>query len=228
MGDNKQIKDGLGNLFTIRMRDISSASDGSVQRSMILASLIPLDYGTGGMYQHTAKSDEIAAGLAANAPIYAFMWTPASLFTILRRIKLAAWTTATPFGAGLATFELFVARPFSVQDTGGATVGLTGNNAKLRSSMLPSQAKIRRASSGALTPGTRTLDGTPLTSLNVAAPTTALTTFTPAPMTLFDKPPGDHPLVLAAVEGFVIQATVPAAGTWSFAITTEWDEISVY
>jgi hypothetical protein len=29
-------------------------------------------------------------------------------------------------------------------------------------------------------------------------------------------------------EGFVIRATVPATGLWSFAVTTEWDEVVVF
>ena len=34
--------------------------------------------------------------------------------------------------------------------------------------------------------------------------------------------------MLVANEGFVIRATVPPAGVWSFAVTTEWAEVEIF
>ena len=65
MPDNRQIKDGLGNLFTLRMRDVSLNGDGSVQRNMMLDTLYPVDYGYGGVFQHCAKSGVINAAIAS-------------------------------------------------------------------------------------------------------------------------------------------------------------------
>jgi hypothetical protein len=45
---------------------------------------------------------------------------------------------------------------------------------------------------------------------------------------MFDQRPGEHPLVLAQNEGFVIQATVPATGVWFFAVKVDWVEIATY
>jgi len=226
--ENKQIKDGVGNLFTLRMHDVSDANDGTVMRGMLLTSPYPLDYGTGGMFQHTAKSGIMAAGLAAGSPIYSFRWSPSSpLVAVLRRVKIAAYSV-TAFTPGLATFDLYAARSFTAQDIGGAAANLSGNAAKLRTSMSPSLAAIQCATTLALAvaaPGSRLLDPDPLGSLMAAVTSTSPSQFSASLLTLFDKPSGDHPLVLAANEGFVIQATVPAAGTWSFAVTTEWDEI---
>jgi hypothetical protein len=225
--DNKQIKDGVSDLFTMRMRDISTAGDGSLMRSMILTSGYPLDYGTGGMFQHCAKSGVMAAGLAANSPIYAFYW-PATLLGLVRRVRLSAWTADTAFTAGVATFDLFAARQFTTPYGGGALADLSGDHAQLRTSMSTSQAQIMVATTAALTPGTRTLDPDPLDSRTVTAPIASYTTFTSGALTLFEKLQDEHPLMLVTNEGFVVRATVPAAGDWSFAVTTEWDEVTVF
>jgi hypothetical protein len=225
--DNKQIKDAVGNIFTLRMRDLSATGDGSLQRSMILASAYPLDYGTGGMYQHCGKSGIMAAGLAANAPIYAFHW-PGSLLALVRRVRISAWTLGTAFTAGLATFDLYAARGFTVQYGGGNVANLAADAGQLRTSMAPSLAEIMWSATVALTPGTRTLDPDPLDSRTVTAPTTGNAPFAAGALTLFEKQQGEHPLMLVQNEGFVIRASVPATGTWSFAVTTEWDEIGVF
>jgi hypothetical protein len=225
MADNKQIKDGVGNLFTVRMRDLSSVGDGSFLRSMILSSGYPIDYGTGGMFQHCGKSGVMAAGLAPNSPIYAFQY-PATLLALIRRIRLSAWSIAA-FTAGIATFDLYAARAFTAQDGGGLAASLGGDAGQLRTSMNASLASITYANTAALSPGTRTLDPDPLHSLPVTCPGTGNTALAGA-LTLFEKQPDQHPLYLVQNEGFVIRASVPAAGTWSFAVTTEWDEVVTY
>jgi hypothetical protein len=134
-----------------------------------------------------------------------------------------------PFSAGTVTFDMFVARQFTVNDTGGTIANLYQSNV-LRTIMSSSLAQITFASTGALIPGTRTVDPYPLDSQTVVAPQTAGAPFTATRMTLFEKLQGEHPLLLAANEGFVVRVTVPAAGvgTWQFAVTTEWDEVFKY
>jgi hypothetical protein len=231
MGDNIQIKDGLGNLFGLRTRDISLAQDGSLQRSMMLSSLYPTDYGVGGMFQYCAKSGVIAAGIAANSPIFSFTWpgtAPTIPLALLRRIRLNAWSVVA-FSAGNVTFDLFVIRQISQPDSGGTVASFYGSN-KLRTSMASSLAQIIYANTGALTPGTRVVDVAPLDSQTVQAPTVAGAPFTAQRMTLFEKLQGEHPLTLAANEGFVVRVTVPppGVGTWQFALTAEWDEVSQF
>ena len=159
--DNKQLKDGVGNLFTLQMRDKSASGDGSFQQTMVLASGYPLDYGAGGVFQHCGKSGAMVAGLAAAAPIYAFHW-PANLTALIRRVRISAWTLGTAFSAGLATFDLYAARAFTAQYGGGTLASLIGEAAQVRTSMNPSLAEIMYAATVALTPGTRTLDPDPL------------------------------------------------------------------
>lgn len=228
MGDNIQLKDANQSPFLFRSKDRSAAQDGTIQQPYHLASPYPIDYGAGGAFHMTSKSGTMAAALAANSPIYAFRWTNASMLAVLKRIRLQAWSLGTGFTAGLATFDLFRASSWSAADTGGTTDTITGLNGNLRRSMPGSLLpELRHSATATLTAGTRTLDSQPIDSLVVAVGTATNTPFVPATK-LFDKQPGEHPLVLAQNEGFVIQATVPATGVWSFAITPEWDEVERY
>lgn len=229
--DNRLIRDGNSNLFTNRMKDISTAQDGSIQRSLILSSPYPVDYGAaaglGGCYQHVAKSGSMVAGLAANAPIFSMRHSQVTpnLYALLRRVRINAWSLGTGFTAGIATFDMYVARSFTASDTGGAAD--TGPS-KLRFAMSSSvMADIRHSSTATLTAGTRTLDANPIATWNVGVGTATNTTFSATPHTLFERLADHHPLLLANNEGIVIQATVPATGVWAFQITPEWDEVAL-
>ena len=228
MPDNKLIKDALGQSFTIRMRDISAGGDGSIQRSMIFTTGYPIDYGTGGSYRDAARSGSMGAGLAANAPIYSFQWPSSSLLALIKRIRFNAWTLGTGFAAGMAEFDLFIARPYSAADGGGNQSNLAGGSGRMRSAMPASHAIIMTSSTAALTPGTRTLDATPLTRRNPAAPVGANVPLYPDAITLYEAQQGEHPLLFVQNEGLVLQATVPATGLWQFNIMTEWDEIVLF
>ena len=224
--DNRQIKDGLGNLFTLRMKDVSSASDGSMQQTLLLASSYPIDYGLGGIFQHCARAAEFTSGAGMMlAPVYAFQWPSTTLLAAVSKVRVVAWSTTSGFVGGFARFSLFAARQFTAQDTGGLAASLVGNNGKLRTAMGSSGANIVYANGAPLTPGTRVLDTDPLHAVVASAPVTANTPFTASPLALLDKLQGEHPLLLGTNEGFVIQSTTPITGTWQFNVTTEWAEI---
>ena len=227
MADNKLIKDALGQSFTMRMRDISPGGDGSIQRSMIFTTGYPIDYGTGGSYRDSAKSGAMTAGLAANAPIYSFQWT-SSLLALIKRIKFNAWTQATGFAAGIAEFDLFIARSFTAADGGGNQSNLAAGGGRMRSTMPHAQALIMSSSTAALTPGTRTLDADPISRRIAAAPVGTNAPLYPDAITLYEAQQGEHPLLFVQNEGLVLQATVPATGLWQFNIMTEWDEIVLF
>jgi hypothetical protein len=232
MADNRIIKDGLGNTFYLRMKDISPGGDGQLQRSMVFASLQAPDYGIGGSYQHLASSGSIgtvgSTGLNS-APIYSFQWhgttTPPYISAMLRRFTIGIWTGATGFAAGVGAIYMTIARNFTGTDTGGNIANLTGNNGKLNTKMNASLANIVFANTATITPGTRTLDAQPIAGIPFQAPTTGNTIFTAQPMVLYDKSASDFQLTLNQNEGFVVQATVPAGGPWSFVATTIWDEL---
>ncbi|MCP3475158.1 hypothetical protein NLM33_33070 [Bradyrhizobium sp. CCGUVB1N3] len=225
MADNKQIKDGLGNLFTIRMHDLTQVQDGSLQRSMVFSTLLPVDYTSGGAFQRTSRSNIMAAGAAAQSPIYSFWWPSATTLALVRRIRISAWSDSVGFTAGLAIFNLLTLRQFLAEMTPGLVSDLTGNSAKLRTSMVTSQASIVHSDTAPLTGGTYTADpgATDIWVGSVGA--NAFTPFAAAPVKLFEKLQGEMPLLFAQYEGFMITATVPATGTWRFAVTTEWDEL---
>jgi hypothetical protein len=228
MADNKQIKDGLGNIFTIRMKDVSQLSDGSVQRSMVYSSLYPLDYGSGGIFQHVAKSGVMAAMLPANSPIYSFRWAPSGMIALIWRMRMMAWTV-TAFSGGVASFDLTVARNFTAPDTGGRAANLIGDTNQLRTSMASSIAEIAWSDTATLNTGTRTLDTAPMESISTPAPMTDNSLFQMEPILLFQKDKADHPLVLVRDEGFVITASVPpTTSTWMFTVTLEWNEVPSY
>lgn len=228
MADNKQIKDGLGNIFTIRMRDVSALQDGSVQRAMILATPYPIDYGAGGVYTHCAKSGVMAPSMPANSPIYSFRWASPGMIALIWRVKVEAWTV-TAFSGGLVSFDLSIARNFTSGDSGGLSAILNGNNNKLRTAMAASSAAIEWSNTGALTPGTRTLDLAPIGSRTQPAPVANSTLFTNDPFVLFEKLSGSHPLQLITNEGFVINATVPSSSsTWQFDVTIDWNEVQTF
>jgi hypothetical protein len=228
MADNRQIKDGIGNLFTLRMKDVSSTLDGSLLESLFLSTPYPPDYGGGGIFQHCAKSGVLNAALPANSAIYSFRWPASTILAAITRVRLFAWT-AVGFAPGMITFDLFVARNFTAPDTGGTGANLTGDNNNLRTVMGSAEAEIMYSNTLGLALGTRTLDLAPIDSRTVAAPTTPNMMFNPpSGMTLFEKLAGEHPLIVMEEEGFVIQATVPATGTWQFALTLEWAELPAY
>jgi hypothetical protein len=217
------LKDGDGNEFSVRTRDVSVPQNNALRQFWHLASDYPIDHSDGGSFQVLAKSGALIAGLAANAPIISFRFASASLCAIVRRIKLSVWSNAVGFTAGAAAFDTYVARSFTAEDTGGLLAAISGNTGKLRTSgMQASAVHLRVGDTGALGLGTRALDSQPLDSVIAAAATTVNTVFV-SNQTLFMAI--DHPLVLDNLEGFVVQASVPATGTWSFAVHVTWDEV---
>ena len=181
-----------------------------------------------GSYAKGMTSGVIAAGASAGAPIFDFQYTGPGL-AVIRKVTISVGDAGTGFAAGNAHFDLYAARAFTAADTGGTAGTLTGNNAKLRTSF-PTTAlgAIMIANTGAMSAGTRTLDTDPLGSVSAATTTTAgLAVLAPTDL-LAPKNAGDYPAVFATNEGFEIQATVPATGTWTVSVTVYWDEYSSY
>lgn len=193
----------------------------------------PNDYGANGIYALGGASGTMAAGLAAAAPIFSFR-NPASgaAIVLVKKVVFSAGGIAA-FAAGVASFQMLVARSFTAPDTGGTDLAPGAYNSafKLRYSMASSSmvgaGDIRISSTATLTAGTRTLDAQPIGSLSSSTTNTAGTIVIP-PTILFQASAGDYPLALAVSEGFVIQATVPATGTWTFSVSVVWEELAAY
>lgn len=115
-------------------------------------------------------------------------------------------------------FEVFVARSFTVADSGGTAAVLTTDNGKLKTGFATTDLTDFRVSSGSsLTAGTRTLDTVALSTLAGSVAAEPSRTYLPSGTPLFSAAePDDWPIVLETNEGLVIKATLPAVGLWCF------------
>lgn len=190
----------------------------------------PNDAGILGSYSYTGTStNPITAGLAAASPVFSFRYT-GPYTALVKRVWMGAGNAGTTgFTAGIATFNLFVARLFTAPDTAGTAAVLTSNNGKLRT-LYPQTGvgNIMIIAAVTLTPGTRTLDPQPLGQISVGVTATLGGTFVPAGSLLLDERAGEWPLILGQNEGFVVQATVPATGIWAMSLGVTWDELVAY
>lgn len=189
----------------------------------------PMDYGALGSYSVTGRTGVMAAGLAANAEIFQLRWTDATRLCVVTSVHCSGGGSIAAFTAGVTNMELMVARSWTVAGSGGTAIALTTNNQKLRSSMGTSLVNdMRVASTGALTAGTKTLDAQPIGSLTSSVTATAGTPlWNPAHLYEINENDG-QPIILAANEGIIVRATVPATGTWTASIDVTWMEMAAY
>lgn len=185
--------------------------------------IAPLTTNQTGAYSKGMISGTMAAGLAANSPVYSFRYGGTGL-AVVKQIRISAANAGTGFAVGVGNFSLYFATAFTASDTGGTAGTLTNNNGDLRTAF-PAMgvSDIRIASTATLTAGTRTLGTDALTNLMFPTSATASISLV-SPAVIYNIPPGDYPMVLTNNEGFVIQATVPATGTWTFTVTVDWEE----
>jgi|SRR6185503_14192982 len=181
-----------------------------------------------GAYRMGMVSGTIAAGLAANSPVWALRYGGVN-FALVRKINISAANAGTAFTAGVANFQLFAARAYTINASSGTAATLTGNNGKLRTTFGTNNlADLRIAATGALSAGTWTLDAQPLRNLTAGVVATAGAQIV-APTVLYQRDAADDfPVVLAQNEGLVIEATVPATGTWVLSVDVQWDEVVTF
>lgn len=230
-------KDEFGNAAHIAVSNTGSTTLDGQANSLLALFETPRPLGVLGAYAiayNNIAAGPMAAGLAANSPIFSFRWAPtganANALALITRVGFAL-EELTAFTAGIGNIDLFVARGYSAVDTGGATVSLTTNQAKLRTSFGTSLVGtgMLASTTATLTAGTRTLDTRPLNTLMSGFAATANSLVIPNTDLLNrNVAAGNWPLVLATNEGIVLQATVPATGTWNFQVTIEWSEVSTY
>lgn len=191
------------------------------------STIYPNDVGLLGAYSATVKTGIEAAGAAAASPIFSFRWAPATNTTalcVIRKMKFSLYDLGTGFAAGDVLAEWYVARSFTVVDTGGGAATLTTNNAKLRTSFATTQATILVGTTGVLTAGTRTKDANPIAALQSVAGSSAFGSIVLPETEVYRAQPGEWPLILAPNEGVVIEVTVPATGTWTAYAGFQWEE----
>ena len=198
-------------------------------------SVRPMEFTTGGgSYSIGRVSGIMAAGLAGASPVVAVRWNPSvsTMVCLVRRIRFTAGVLGTAFTAGACTFAAFMNRNYTTAATGGTQLTLGGLNMRRATKFPPSQfatSSISVSATATLTDGASTQDANPFASFDTSVPNTAGVVLVPLPGNLFDPTEaGRYPLVLQNNEGYVIQATVPATGTWTFSWDMDWDEVPSY
>ena len=190
----------------------------------------PMDYGALGSYRVSGLSGTMAAGLAGNSEVFQFRWTDATRLAVITSVTLDGLSgSATAFTAGFGRVYMTIARNWSADGSGGTSILPVTNDGKMRTSMGTTLVNaLRIASTAALGAGTKTLDAVPVGQVSLSFGTVVSVQYQD-PVDLWHVDPGvEHPIVLAANEGFSVRAVVPATGTWQFGITCTWTEVAAY
>jgi hypothetical protein len=198
----------------------------------------PVSFGSGGFFRIGSTSGTMAAALGANSEIFQFRYvTAASRLALVYKISISAGANVAATAAALVAFRACIARAWTVAGSGGTRIVLTGDNVNLRTSMSASEVNDAGiCTTAALTVGTKTLDTTDIGAISVGIGTGAITTALDLKFLslaiLFDADgEGQHPIVLANQEGFVIRSganAFPATMTWSFSVNVLWAEVPAF
>jgi hypothetical protein len=192
----------------------------------------PIDYGTLGHYR-IAQTVALVATQAVNGTLFSFRWGDATRFCIIGKLKISVMQTAAATATIMPSFQIFLARSFSVSDSAGTALVLTGNNAKKRTSMgssLVTDARFSAVAAG-LTAGTRTLDSNPIIELATQQVITTPNATLYAAELDIGAGDGNHPIVLAQNEGFIVRGPTivfGAAGTANLLVEVSWAEVAAY
>lgn len=196
-------------------------------------SIRPPAFDSLGAYSVAQVTGNIAATLAAGSTLFSARWGDATRFGMLEWIRAsAAVVTAVTTGV-IFDLEAIIARSFTASDTGGTPINLAAPFQKRRVSMGASLfTDMRIATTGTLTPGTRTPDAQAIGRLQ-GFTGTALGTkiFDSNPQYLYRREdPNEHPVILAQNEGILIRNPLvgPATGTFAVLIEMGWMEVSSY
>jgi hypothetical protein len=150
---------------------------------------------------------------------------------VVRRLGVGFLTTTAFTTAQAIDFGAYVARNFTVSDSAGTAIALTGNNQKLRTShAVPNSADCRISAAAALTAGVRTLDPQPIGVVAGWAGGVGQGIISPFTCNLWDQYSGDHQLVLAPNEGLIIApiTAMGAAGVGRLYVNAEIAVVASY
>lgn len=209
--------------------------DGTTFRAQRVA-IRPVDHGAFGAFAWGGFTGILPAALGANSEIFQFRWTDATRLAVVRKVRIAACVSTTFFAAGVPVqIDLVKATGWSAAGTGGTRL-TPAALLKRRTSMastLVAASDIGIATTAALGAGTKTLETLALSAVVAPGPITASLngTIIEAGTILWQAEVGDgeHPLVLAQNEGFVIRSVaVPGTGTWTASVTIDWAEVTAY
>jgi len=192
----------------------------------------------GGYYQLGAVTGNLTnTTVVANGPLFSMRWAPANgKIAMIRRVVVNFVQTVGWTAAAAQPIGLYVARSWTVSDTGGTAVTVSGNTNKMRTANDPSYfaapSDVRVAGTATFTAGTRTLDAQPLYVALLAASQVAAASasYPQQTIVLHDVNTGDHPIILDNNEGIVVNnLTVwPAAANGLMSFNVEWVEGTAY
>lgn len=190
----------------------------------------PADVGSLGHYR-LSSTIALVATQAANGTLFSFRWTDATRLCSIQEIRLECQQTAAATATIAPAFEVFAARSFTVADSAGTALTLTGNSFKKRTSFGTTLVNdIRKSSAAAgLTAGTRTLDADAILQMGTVQTITNINTTTYVKQVGVD--PNDHPFILATNEGIIVRGPTVvfgAAGTANLIVDIDWFEIAAY
>ena len=190
----------------------------------------PMELGSRGAYFSGFYTGVMAAGIAANSEIFQFRAVHASLFALMRSVKISVSISTTPAAAGVpAAFELRCARAWTAQGTGGTGITWGTHDGKKRTDFATTflgSGDVRIATTAALGAGTKTLDGN-AARIICGQSGTAVAQIIPAETILWLRDTADeYPFLNENQEGFVIRVVeIQAAAVWKAAVEIEWAEI---
>ena len=198
----------------------------------------PVDHGALGHYRNALNSGTIAS--ATNGVLYGFRWSDATRLCLVYKVALSAGVVGASTTSGLCGWEMAVGRTWTSMYNSGGSATLTGNNGKLRTSMgssLVAAGDVRISSTTSLSAGgTVTLDTNGMANVFVNVGSGTTTAYQAGAILLpryglFDSDgEGQHPLVLAQNEGFVIRTTAatPAGLTYTIGVNVTWAEVTSF
>lgn len=197
-----------------------------------IVTLRPPAFGALGAYSVAAVTGTIGASLAGDSTLFALRWGDATRLMHVRSLQVSGQHVVAAAAVAQYDLSLYVARSFTVADTGGTAITLTGSNQKRRTSHGSSLVSdMRIATTGTLTAGTRTLDALPIGRVQGQLQAAiGARIFDNAPVQLLALDPMQHPIILAANEGLVIRNPIagPATATYVIMVQIDWMELAAY
>lgn len=191
----------------------------------------PIEYGAFGHYR-LSTIVALVVTQAANGTLFSFRWGDATRLAVIQYLRLGHIQTGAATATIVPSYQVFAARGFTASDSVGTAITLTGNNMKKRTNMGTTLVTdIRKSAVAAgLTVGTRTLDADPIMELGTQQTITTINqAFYSREMDFTNT--GDHPLVLAQNEGFIVRGPTVvfgAAGTANLMVDVAWAEVAAY
>lgn len=195
--------------------------------------LCPAEYNNSqfqGGHFRVAVTTGLTTGIAAAGALFSMRWLTSGGSVVLKRAQAYAQVTTAFTSPQAIDIDIVRATGFSVADSGGTAITLTGNNNKKRGLMKSSQVNdMRVATTAALTAGTRTQDAQAF-GIGVVVPTGAANTAlqTAGFIDLYKEDTmAEYPEAFDSAEGFQIRTVTAqgAAGVVRFYFILDWAEV---